>query len=107
MYLEVLMKRKRHPLMNYSCIYIYNISDIIILWKIYWLLLKIFNIIIIRVDKIFFTIFVLSMEFDVISWLCLVLNKECQSWTWWLNLKSYALPRQKASLGLCKFLFVK
>ena len=68
------MKRKRHPLMNYSCIYIYNISDIIILWKIYWLLLKIFNIIIIRVDKIFFTIFVLSMEFDVISWLCLVLK---------------------------------
>ena len=74
LYLEVLMKRKRHPLMNYSCIYIYNISDIIILWKIYWLLLKIFNIIIIRVDKIFFTIFVLSMEFDVISWLCLVLK---------------------------------
>ena len=55
-------------------VYIYNISDIIILWKIYWLLLKIFNIIIIRVDKIFFTIFVLSMEFDVISWLCLVLK---------------------------------
>ena len=24
LYLEVLMKRKRHPLMNYSCIYIYH-----------------------------------------------------------------------------------
>ena len=30
--------------------------------------------IIITVDKIFFTIFVFSMEFDVISWLCIVLK---------------------------------
>ena len=51
-------------------VYIYNISDIIIPWKIYWSVLKI----IITLDKIFFTIFVLSMEFDAISWLCIVLR---------------------------------
>ena len=29
--------------------------------------------------------------------------KKCQSWSLWLDLKSQALPRQTALLGLCKF----
>ena len=80
LYLEVLMKRKRHPLMNYSCIYIYIYIYITFLTLLYhgkctgqcWRSST--STIIITVDKIFFTIFVFSMEFDVISWLCIVLK---------------------------------
>ena len=75
LYLEVLMKRKWHPLMNYSCIYINN----------FWHNYSMENILIGAEDlqhqpsssqwtKYFSPFFVLSMEFDVLSWLCIVLK---------------------------------
>ena len=69
-------------------VYIYNISDIIIPWKMYWLVLEIVNI----------NHHHHSGQ-NIFQYFCLVHGvwcyklavhcvKECQSWSWWLNLKS-------------------
>ena len=87
LYLEVLMKENDIRWWT-ILVYIYNISDIIIPWKIYWSVLKIFNI-----DhhhhngqNIFHHF---CLVHGVWCYKLAVHNvKECQSWSWWLNLKS-------------------
>ena len=69
-------------------VYIYNISGIITPWKMYWSVLKIFNI----------NHYHHSGQ-NILNYFCLVHGiwcyqlavhcvKEWQSWSWWLNLKS-------------------
>ena len=100
LYLEVLMKRKWNPLMNYSCIYIYNFWHIIP-WKIYWSVLKIFNINHHHHSGQNIFHHFLSCPWSWCFKLAVHCVKKCQFW--WLDLKAQALPRQIALLGLCKF----
>lgn len=101
LYLEVLLNRKRHLLMHYSCTCITFLTHLYHgkytgqCWR------SSTSTIIITVDKIFSTIFILSMRFQSykLAVHCVI---KCQSQ--WLDLKSQGFPRWTASLGLCTFL---